>query len=88
MTTNAELKTAPFEVKVFDPTTHNQVGTTMATYLKDSSGQYVIDPKSGLPYEVPVGYDPQNTVNRYAPLRTILGDEAWRSFYIVGLEKA
>jgi hypothetical protein len=31
------------------------VGTTLATYLKDDAGNYVINPATGQPYKIPVG---------------------------------
>lgn len=43
---------------IINPTTKEVIGTTLATYWTD--------PVSGFTYKVPLGYDPQNTVDRFS----------------------
>ncbi len=42
----------------------NVVGYVDSTYLK-VDGEYIINPETGNPYIVPVGYNPQDTINRF-----------------------
>lgn len=44
-------------VDVVNPTTHVTIGTLPATYW--------VDPISGVVYTVPIGYNPQNTINQF-----------------------
>ena len=40
------------------------IGYVHSTYLK-LDGQYIINPSTEKPYIVPVGYNPENTINRF-----------------------
>lgn len=54
------------------------VGTVNSTYLTDSSGNFVRDPSTGKPYIVPVGYNPEDTINRFVNSN---GAEVYISLY-------
>jgi len=47
-----------FPVNLENPTTHEVIGSVLATKW--------IDPLSGYQYDVPAGYDPQKTVERFS----------------------
>ncbi len=41
------------------------VGQVDSTYMVDGSGNYIINPSTGNPYIIPVGYNPEDTLDRF-----------------------
>lgn len=54
----------------------NAPGTVEAKFLKDSNGDYVMNPSTGRPYIVPRDYDPQNVINHFRNVVSTLNAEA------------
>ncbi len=66
--TDGTYSDVPFEVIIKNDVNGvwREVGKTLATYLKDEAGNYVINPATEEPYKVPLGYNPNTTIQSFA----------------------